>query len=270
MFLGECNTKLAEALHHFKLAPLSPHAAAADASREERVCARGAAAMIAALAADVRAAQRNAQCAGSACSHGAPSSKPLLPVDNIIMDEAACSTDYIMPCLLATLPVNLVRFPKPCPQFACRTTYTIPRPVARECGKRRSGALKACLQVLVGDPKQLEATSEFFSTHIPNAKGGLQEQLQHHTRSAMQRLTETWAAAAAGGAATPECRLSTQYRMHDSICQVVDAQFYRGQKVRARSFEAVQTRVKRWQFSSARLSVSLLAPRTAQRPAEVV
>lgn len=85
----------------------------------------------------------------------------------------------------------------------------------------------------MGDPKQLEATSEFFNTHIPNAKGGLQEQLQHHTRSAMQRLTETWAAAAARGERTPECKLRTQYRMHDSICQVVDAQFYRGKKVRA-------------------------------------
>lgn len=116
LFLSQCNTKLAEALHHFRLAPLSPRppaatsAAGAAPTRDGRVCAGGVAAMVAAVMADVCRAQRNAQCAGSACSHGTASCKPLLPVDNIIMDEAACSTDYIMPCLLATLPVNLVRF----------------------------------------------------------------------------------------------------------------------------------------------------------------
>ena len=35
--------------------------------------------------------------------------RPMLPVDTIIMDEAACSTDYVMPCLLVMRPQHLVR-----------------------------------------------------------------------------------------------------------------------------------------------------------------
>ena len=45
------------------------------------------------------------------------------------------------------------------------------------------------VQVLVGDPMQLQAHSEFYNTHLPADKGGLQECMEHHSRSAMQVWT---------------------------------------------------------------------------------
>ena len=90
------------------------------------------------------------------------------------------------------------------------------------------------VQVLVGDPKQLEATSEFFNTHIYNDRGGLREQLLWHSRSAMQRLTELWPHMDGNDGKGRVCRLRTQYRMHDTICHLVDGQFYSGGEVRRR------------------------------------
>ena len=99
------------------------------------------------------------------------------------------------------------------------------------------------MQILVGDPRQLEATSEFFNTHISNDRGGLQEQLEFHSRSAMQRLTDAvWPALAhSGGAhatagAERACWLRTQYRMAARICDCVDRQFYGGRPVRSGTF----------------------------------
>lgn len=87
--------------------------------------------------------------------------------------------------------------------------------------------------------------SEFYNTHLPASAGGLQEQLQWHTRSAMQRLTAVWVAHGADVLAERSSRLRTQYRMHDSICEVVDTQFYRRGQVllpseRATLSDAVQ------------------------------
>ena len=101
------------------------------------------------------------------------------------------------------------------------------------------------VQILVGDPRQLEATSEFFNTHISNANGGLQEQLEFHSRSAMQRLTDAvWPALKYSGGpnaragAERACWLRTQYRMAARICDCVDRQFYGGRPVRSGTFRA--------------------------------
>jgi hypothetical protein len=52
----------------------------------------------------------------------------------------------------------------------------------------------------------------------------------HHSRSAMQRLTGLWAAD--GTEAQLSVRLRTQYRMHDSVCNLIDMCFY-GKHVRS-------------------------------------
>jgi hypothetical protein len=80
------------------------------------------------------------------------------------------------------------------------------------------------LQILVGDPKQLEAMSEFYNVHIANKSGGLREQMLWHTRSAMQRLTMLWDKR--GVSREHSCKLRTQYRMHEAVCQLVDSTFY--------------------------------------------
>ena len=80
--------------------------------------------------------------------------------------------------------------------------------------------------MLVGDPQQLQAHSEFFAAHLPAAQGGLLERLGCHSRSAMERLTGSWAAA--GAAARASVRLRTQYRMHNAVCTLIDRQFYSG------------------------------------------
>eukprot|EP00892_Ulva_mutabilis_P002529 jgi/Ulvmu1/12277/UM087_0011.1 len=110
-----------------------------------------------------------------------------VPVDVAIVDEAGCLPDYAMPTLLSFLPANLV---------------------------------------LVGDPKQLQASSEFFNTHVPRAQGGLREDMQHHSRSTMERLARAGRAFATGGAHAS--MLATQYRMHADVCHLVSEHFYRG------------------------------------------
>jgi hypothetical protein len=55
------------------------------------------------------AAQTDARFAGAAWSDPGGAVAHWLPVDNVIMDEAACSTDYITPSLLNMRPQNLVR-----------------------------------------------------------------------------------------------------------------------------------------------------------------
>lgn len=83
-------------------------------------------------------------------------------------------------------------------------------------------------QILIGDPKQLEAHSNFFSTHLPCANGGLREYLEFHSRSTMGRLTECPQSATElrlGG--LNSSALHTQYRMHDHACRVVAKNFYR-------------------------------------------
>ena len=74
----------------------------------------------------------------------------------------------------------------------------------------------------------------FYNTHLPVEKGGLRHHLQWHSRSAMERLTTyVWRGPRFAGRCARECRLSTQYRMHDAVCQVVDTCFYSGRQVRA-------------------------------------
>lgn len=82
------------------------------------------------------------------------------------------------------------------------------------------------MQVLVGDPKQLQASSEFHNTHIPRGQGGLREFLQHHSRSTMERLSRTARSAFAAGGANAST-LTTQYRMPVDVCRVVSDHFYR-------------------------------------------
>ena len=77
----------------------------------------------------------------------------------------------------------------------------------------------------MGDPRQLEAQSEFKLTHLPATQGGVREFMAHHARSTMERLTSGSAAAfRAGGACTSLLR--TQYRMHDAVCSTVSRLFY--------------------------------------------
>jgi hypothetical protein len=85
------------------------------------------------------------------------------------------------------------------------------------------------MQILVGDHLQLQARSEFYDTHA-----ALQASMQHHSRSAMDRLIESWErgqlAAGQGDRnklTPPLVRLKTQYRMHAAICHLVDTTFYR-------------------------------------------
>lgn len=66
--------------------------------------------------------------------------------------------------------------------------------------------------------------SEFYNIHISNKSGGLREQMLWHTRSAMQRLTTLWDEQ--GVSKEHSCKLRTQYRMHEAVCQLVDNTFY--------------------------------------------
>jgi hypothetical protein len=88
------------------------------------------------------------------------------------------------------------------------------------------------LQVLIGDPMQLEAHSEFFNTHLPSSQDGLRDAMEHHSRSAMQRLALLWASKKIDKRLS--VRLKTQYRMHESICYLIDANFYGKNRVRER------------------------------------
>ena len=85
--------------------------------------------------------------------------------------------------------------------------------------------------MLVGDPKQLQASSELMSTHIPATHGGTREHLHYHTRSTMQRLSEAAGMGSGASAFAPRggraAVLRQQYRMHPSICHVCDTHFYR-------------------------------------------
>lgn len=89
---------------------------------------------------------------------------------------------------------------------------------------RRTNISIFALQVLIGDPRQLEAHSEFFNTHMPAERGGLAEAMAHHTRSAMERLRQLWQDR--GCEALLSVRLRTQYRMHESVCYLIDKNFY--------------------------------------------
>lgn len=82
------------------------------------------------------------------------------------------------------------------------------------------------VQILVGDPKQLQASSEFFNTHVPRCQGGLKEDLQYHSRSTMERLSRGAHSAFAPGG-SHSSMLTTQYRMHADVCHVVSEHFYR-------------------------------------------
>ena len=53
-------------------------------------------------------AQTSPQLAATVWTTAQPQPRPMLPVDTVIMDEAACSTDYIMPCLLVMRPQHMV------------------------------------------------------------------------------------------------------------------------------------------------------------------
>ena len=117
----------------------------------------------------------------------------------------------------------------------------------------------ASLQVLVGDPRQLPATSELMDTHIPGHAGGTRDHLHFHTRSTMQRLSDAKTLGASGGGGgfggvfgggggrgrggrraggrpargpfaaggSRGAGLRAQYRMAPDICHVVDTHFYR-------------------------------------------
>ena len=75
---------------------------------------------------------------------------------------------------------------------------------------------------------QLESHTEFYNAHCP-APDGLQAHLQHHARSAMERLALHWRKHKS--AEDMSVRLRTQYRMHEAVCQAVDGMFY-GKSVR--------------------------------------
>lgn len=76
---------------------------------DEALCLQGLMPMVESIMAQVSTVQQSPECASTMLVSGDDDMKFLLPVDNIIMDEASCSSDYIMPCLLAALPMNLVR-----------------------------------------------------------------------------------------------------------------------------------------------------------------
>lgn len=90
----------------------------------------------------------------------------------------------------------------------------------------QGGSCGGALQVLVGDPKQLQASSELHNTHVPRSSGGLREFMQHHSRSTMERLSRTPRSAFGAGGANVSA-LTTQYRMHADVCHVVSEHFYR-------------------------------------------
>lgn len=166
-----------------------------------------------------------------------------VPVDVAIVDEAGCLPDYAMPALLAFMPSNLVRpwhtlctphgsLHVTCMHLHVRTRVHTPSPClsahtepspSDPCAAATAAVV---LQVLVGDPKQLQASSEFFNTHVPRRQGGLREDMQHHSRSTMERLSRAGRSVFAPGG-SHSSMLTTQYRMHPDVCTVVSEHFYR-------------------------------------------
>jgi hypothetical protein len=78
---------------------------------DEALSLRGLSPMVESIMGQVSTVQQSPEFAATALAAGEEDMPFLLPVDNIIMDEASCSSDYIMPCLLAALPMNLVSTP---------------------------------------------------------------------------------------------------------------------------------------------------------------
>ena len=117
-----------------------------------------------------------------------------------------------------------------CSAGGCRGSY--PAAVSVQLERRQPpwagqrGSCGGALQVLVGDPKQLQASSELHNTHVPRSNGGLREFMQHHSRSTMERLSRTPRSAFGAGGANVSA-LTTQYRMHADVCHVVSEHFYR-------------------------------------------
>ena len=111
-FIAGASTRLADAHFYFSLTP-TKNAGKLTAADLENAAARRAAAglapLIRTIMEEVLVAQLDPQCAATVFSPDSAAATPMLPVDSIIMDEAACSTDFVMPCLLAARPANLVR-----------------------------------------------------------------------------------------------------------------------------------------------------------------
>ena len=83
------------------------------------------------------------------------------------------------------------------------------------------------LQLLVGDPRQLQAMSEIITTHTPIARGGTRELLLHHSRSTMERLSVSRGRGFARSGGCHSAALSMQYRMNATICSLCSSMFYR-------------------------------------------
>lgn len=114
--LAAMSTDVAEALYFVTLpaAAATPRsaAAAAPSNAAEALASRGLAPSISAVMQQVRQVQHNRQCSTTVFAGGSgATATPRLPVDTVIMDEAACCPDFAMPCVLATRPMNLVRLP---------------------------------------------------------------------------------------------------------------------------------------------------------------
>jgi hypothetical protein len=111
VYLGGTHTQLSEALYLSELCTenLVPEPQqSAEVTPDEARCLQGLSAMIGDIMARINRAQCDPCIAATMFSRGEPTARPAWKIDNIIMDSAGCSMEYVMPCLLAALPLNLV------------------------------------------------------------------------------------------------------------------------------------------------------------------